>query len=135
MPKPNSKNILIKTIPVNLILRCLSRALPFLRLLPLPCQVFPVLRVHLRKTSLPGNPGFNASVLLLKGVAERGSRTKGWGEGVRPKAEKKSVTSPILMAEVVVESTLTCPTTLANEPLDEFEKGHRSMEGVNVIPK
>jgi len=38
-----------------------------------------------------------------KGVAERGSRTKGWWGGVRPKAEKKIVTSPILMAEVVVD--------------------------------
>ena len=38
-----------------------------------------------------------------KGVAERGSRTKGWRGGVRPKAEKKIVTSPILMAEVVVD--------------------------------
>ena len=38
-----------------------------------------------------------------KGLAERGSRTKGWrGGGVQPKAEKK-VTSPILMAEVVVD--------------------------------
>jgi hypothetical protein len=38
-----------------------------------------------------------------KGVAERGSRTKGWGGRVRPKAEKKKVTSPILMAEVVAD--------------------------------
>ena len=38
-----------------------------------------------------------------KGVAERGSCTKGWKGGVRPKAEKKKVTSSILMAEVVVD--------------------------------
>ena len=38
-----------------------------------------------------------------KGVAERGSRTKGRRGGVWPKAEKKKVTSPILMAEVVVD--------------------------------
>ena len=38
-----------------------------------------------------------------KGVAERGSRTKGWRGGVWPKAEKKIVTSPTLMTEVVVE--------------------------------
>src|ERR1700735_1834488 len=29
----------------------------------------------------------------VKGVAERGSRTKGWWGGVRPKAEKKYVTT------------------------------------------
>ena len=40
---------------------------------------------------------------INKGVAERGSRTKGWKGGVRPKAEKKNVTSPILMAEVVID--------------------------------
>ena len=37
-----------------------------------------------------------------EGVAERRSRTKGWKGGVRPKAKKK-VTSPILIAEVVVD--------------------------------
>ena len=31
-----------------------------------------------------------ADLRSCKGVAGRGSRTKGWGEGVRPKAEKKS---------------------------------------------
>ena len=36
-------------------------------------------------------------------MAERGSRTKGWRGGVWPKAEKKNVTSPILMAEVVID--------------------------------
>ena len=36
-------------------------------------------------------------------MAERGSRTKGERGGVRPKAEKKKVTTPILMAEVVVD--------------------------------
>ena len=34
---------------------------------------------------------------------EQGSRTKGWRGGVWPKAEKKKVTSPILMAEVIVD--------------------------------
>ena len=36
-----------------------------------------------------------------KGVVGRGSRTKGWGEGVRPKAEKKKVTPINSMLEVV----------------------------------
>ena len=70
--KAKLQTYFIKTIPVNLILRCLSRVLPFLRLLPLPCQVFPVLQVHLRKTSLPGNPGFNASELLLMNYSSSG---------------------------------------------------------------
>ena len=38
-----------------------------------------------------------------KGVAERGSWTKGQRGGVQPKAKKKKVTTPILMAEVVVD--------------------------------
>jgi hypothetical protein len=38
-----------------------------------------------------------------KGVAEQGSQTKGGREGVWPKAEKKIVTSLILMVEVVVD--------------------------------
>ena len=37
-------------------------------------------------------------------MAERGSRTKGQGGGVWPKAKKKKVTAPILMAEVVVRN-------------------------------
>ena len=41
--------------------------------------------------------------VLGKGVAERGSRTKGWRGGVWPKAGKKKVTSPILMVKVVVD--------------------------------
>ena len=41
--------------------------------------------------------------LPTKGVAERGSRTKGRRGGVWPKAKKKIVTPPILMAEVVVD--------------------------------
>ena len=43
------------------------------------------------------------SDVTSKGVAERGSRTKGWRGGVQPKAEKKIVTSRILMAEVVID--------------------------------
>ena len=38
-----------------------------------------------------------------KGVAERGSRTKGWRGGGPAEGWKKKVTSPILMAEVVVD--------------------------------
>ena len=41
----------------------------------------------MRKFSGTLQAGFNND--LVKGVAGRGSRTKGWGEGVRPKAEKK----------------------------------------------
>ena len=41
--------------------------------------------------------------LSSKGVAERGSRTKGRRGGVRPKAKKKIVTPPILIVEVVVD--------------------------------
>jgi hypothetical protein len=36
-----------------------------------------------------------------KGVAERGSRTKGGRGGARPKAEKKKATLRILMVEAV----------------------------------
>ena len=38
---------------------------------------------------------------LFKGVAGRGSRTKGRRGGVRPKAEKKKVTPTNLRVEVV----------------------------------
>ena len=47
----------------------------------------------------------NAAIFwpLTKGGAECGSWTKGWKGGVQPNAEKKIVTSLILMVEVVAD--------------------------------
>jgi hypothetical protein len=54
------------------------------------------------------------STIAAKGVGGCGSRTKGWREGVRPKAEKKFVTSPILMAEVVPDVPFDVPKATSN---------------------
>jgi len=52
-----------------------------------------------------------------KGVAERGSRTKGWGGGVWLKAEKKKVTPAILMAELTASAmeVVVCQRNHGNE--------------------
>ena len=49
------------------------------------------------------NQSSTQMLIRTKGVAERGSRTKGRRGGVRPKAKKKIVTPPILIVEVVVD--------------------------------
>ena len=60
------------------------------------------IKINLTVESYPFSPNSRISALQSQGVAEPGgSRTKGW-KGVRPKAEKKKVTPPIVMVEVVI---------------------------------